>query len=64
VILTELGIGPRDFVGRMTKTRDYRPYAIQMLRQSNVIIQTETGRLYLSEDELSRSPVKRSAGIQ
>jgi uncharacterized protein YpuA (DUF1002 family) len=62
--LADLGIGPRDFVTRMTRARDYRPYAVQMLRQSGIIVETDTGRIYLSEAELSRSPVKRSTGIE
>lgn len=62
--LAELGLGPRDFVTRMTKARDYRPYAVQMLRQSGIVFETEGGKVYLSESELSRSPVKRSTGLE
>lgn len=59
----ELGLGPRGVLESTFRMRDYRPYAVRMLAQADIIRPTEDGRIYLSEDELERSPVKRFAGM-
>jgi hypothetical protein len=48
----------------MFRMRDYKPYATRLLGQANVIRSTEDGLVYLSEDELEHSPVKRFAGLE
>lgn len=60
----ELGLVKGRFTDRMFRVRDYKPDALRLLAQANVVKMTEDGRLYLSEAELNESPVKRFAGIQ
>jgi hypothetical protein len=62
--LEELGLQRNGVLSRMSKLRDYRPYAVGMLNRANIVRQTEEGRLYLSEDELGRSSLKRFAEIE
>lgn len=59
-----LGLAREDFLHRMGKTRDYKPQAMRLLGQKNIIRVTEEGRLYLSEDELRNSPLKEFANLQ
>ena len=62
--LEELGLvrgGPLD---RMFRPRDYRPQALRLLAEGKIIRTTEEGRVYLSEEELEHSPVKRFARIK
>jgi len=61
--LYELGLEPADFMHRIGRTRDYKPQAMRLLTQKNVIRGTEDGRVYLSEDELRESPLKKFARI-
>jgi hypothetical protein len=60
----ELGLAQRDFLGRMFRARDYKPQAMSLLGQKNIIRATEEGRLYLSEEELRNSPLKKFAKLQ
>ncbi len=60
----ELGLARADFLHRMGKTRDYKPQAMRLLGQKNIIRVTEEGRLYLSEDELRNSPLKDFARLK
>jgi ABC-type dipeptide/oligopeptide/nickel transport system permease component len=60
--LRELGLLERPFE-RVLRLRNYRPYAGRLLGQAKVLKATEDGRVYLSEDELERSPVKAFAKI-
>jgi hypothetical protein len=50
----ELGLVPPAFLERMTRPRDYRPQALRLLREANVVRATEDGRLYLSQTELGQ----------
>lgn len=50
--IEELGMRPRGMIDGMFRGRDYRPYALDMLRRADVVQTTEDGRLYLSEDRL------------
>jgi hypothetical protein len=59
----ELGLARRDFLGRMGRPRDYKPQAMRLLGQKNIIRATEEGRLYLSEEELRHSPLKEFAKL-
>jgi hypothetical protein len=61
--LEELGLARSPF-DRIFRLRDYRPTALRLLAQANIIRNAEEGRLYLSEDELKRSRVKEFAGIE
>jgi hypothetical protein len=62
--LEQLGVVQRSRLERMTKLRDYRPYAVRLLTNTNVIRTTEEGTMYLSEETLEHSPVKRFARIK
>jgi hypothetical protein len=61
--LEGLGLVQRGILGRVFRRRDYRPQALRLLGQENVIRTTEEGRLYLSEDALEHSQLKRFAKI-
>jgi len=57
--LDELGLRPRGFLDRMFRGRDYKPYALNALINAKIVHQTEDGRLYLSEDNLSTSNLSK-----
>lgn len=57
--IDELGLRPRGFVEGMLRTRDYKPYALDLLRQGKIVMATEDGRLYLSEERLSNSGLEK-----
>lgn len=48
----ELGFRHKSFVESMFQMRDYKPLALQLLTQANVIKTTADGKLYLSEERL------------
>ena len=48
----ELGLNPRTFVEGIFRGRDYKPRALQSLMQSEIVLMTEDGKLYLSEEKL------------
>ncbi len=58
----ELGFAPQSILRIHVGLRDYRPYALQLLIRENVVKTTPDGRIYLSEEELERSPLKRFLG--
>lgn len=60
----QLGLVWRNPIGGMSGLRDYRPNALHLLGQAGVIKGTEEGALYLAEDELAGSPLKRYARIK
>ena len=49
----ELGLNPPDFFERMFRPRDYKPYALRMLKQQNIVHTTGDGRLYMTEERLT-----------
>jgi hypothetical protein len=51
----ELGLKPPSFLDRMMKLRDYKPKALQLLMHINVVQMTEDGKLYLSEQDLTKT---------
>jgi hypothetical protein len=57
--IDELGLGPPTFLQSMMRIRDCKPYALQMLMQSDVIRQTDGGRLYLLQDKLAAINIDR-----
>jgi hypothetical protein len=58
--IDELGLRPPTFLEGMLRLRDFKPYALQMLMNANVIRQTDSGRLYLSQDKLATIKLDRS----
>jgi hypothetical protein len=62
--LEQLGLVQKRGLEKVGRLRDYRPYALSLLTQANIIRATEGGTLYLSEETLEHSPVKGFAGIK
>ena len=52
--LHELGLERPDFFQRMTKPRDYKQYALQILIKRGIIFENEDGRLYMVEERLDQ----------
>jgi hypothetical protein len=50
--IDELGLRPPDFFQRLISARDYKPYALHILRQTGIITSTDDGKLYMMEDKL------------
>lgn len=59
----ELGLVKAGLIDGMFKVRDYRPDALRLLGQANIIKMTAEGKLYLSEEELADSRVREIARI-
>jgi len=55
----ELGLRPPTFVQRLTKVRDYKPQALNILMRADIVQVTEDGKLYLSEDKLASSGLRQ-----
>ena len=51
----ELGLERPDFLQRMTKPRDYKQYALQILLKREIVIEDEQGRLSLVEERLDQN---------
>jgi len=49
----ELGLNPPGFFERIFRPRDYKPYALRFLKQTNVVHTTRDGRLYMTEEKLT-----------
>jgi len=49
----ELGLTSQTLVQRMWKPRDYKPRALQLLLNANIVQMTEDGKLYISEENLA-----------
>ena len=57
--IDELGLQPRSFLQGMGHVRDFKPYALQALRNAEVVRETEDGRLYLSQHRLAATNLAR-----
>jgi hypothetical protein len=55
----ELGLRPKPILQRMMSLRDYKPYALTVLIRAEVVQQTQEGKLYLAEDKLMVSNLKK-----
>ena len=53
--LHELGLERPDFFQRMTKPRDYKQYALQILIKRGIILENEDGKVYLAEERLDQN---------
>ncbi|MBI2870017.1 MAG: hypothetical protein HYX96_09360 [Chloroflexi bacterium] len=53
--LEELGLQPRSFLNSLGRPRDWKPKALNLLLQVGVIQSADDGRLFLSEETLSRT---------
>jgi hypothetical protein len=50
--LEELGLAPKSFITKMASFRDYKPDALKLLMQMDIIVPTDEGKLYLKEERL------------
>jgi hypothetical protein len=50
--IEELGLRPRDFWQNLMRLRDYKPYALDSLKQAGIVRETEAGKIYMAEDRL------------
>jgi len=57
--IDELRLRPPAFLEGMLRMRDFKPPALQVLMQSEVVRQTEDGRLYLSQDKFASANIDR-----
>jgi len=55
--INELGLKPPTFLESMIRMRDFKPYALQILMKAEVVLQTDGGRLYLSQDRLAATNI-------
>ena len=53
----ELGLRPQGRMAGMFRGRDYKPNALSMLMKADIVLTTEDGELYLSEDKLLESGI-------
>jgi hypothetical protein len=51
--IDELGLRPPNFMERMTRLRDYKPYALKFLADKGIVNTTFDGKLYLVEQKLN-----------
>jgi hypothetical protein len=58
--LHELGLERPNFLERITKPRDYKQYALQMLVKRGIILETGDGKFYLFEERLDQSLKKKT----
>lgn len=57
--IDELGLRSPTFLEGMLRMRDFKPYALQILMHTEVVRQTDGGRLYLAQDRLPATDVDR-----
>jgi hypothetical protein len=55
--IDELGLRHPTFLQGMLRMRDFKPYALQILMHTEVVRQTDGGRLYLSQGKLPATGV-------
>jgi len=58
--LKEMGLEPKSMLQKVFKTRDYKPKALQALMHSDIILMTEDGKFYLSEEKLITTGLLRN----
>jgi len=57
--IDELRLRPRTFLEGMGRIRDFKPYALKILMDAEVVCQTDGGRLYLLQDKLAAINIDR-----
>ena len=55
----ELGLESPDFLQRMTRPRDYKQNALQILMREGIINVNEDGRVYMIEEKLGQNLRRR-----
>ncbi len=61
--LHELGLEPPDFFQRITRPRDYKQYALQVLVKRGFVLEKEDGKVYLAEERLDQDLRKKRNGL-
>lgn len=61
--IDELGLTPPGILERMMRRRDYKPHALDSLRQAGVIQETDEGKLYLSEEKLAEFGLEKGISL-
>lgn len=51
----ELGLTSPGLFHRLTRPKDYKPIALQLLMQAGIVKMTENGRLYMAEEKLGEN---------
>jgi hypothetical protein len=59
----DVGIKKRSFIN-FKGVRDYKPNALQYLMNQEIILVTEDGRIYLSEEKLLQSGLEAQLGVK
>lgn len=62
--LAELRLESPGGFGTVFRFRDYRPYAIRLLGQARIILGTEEGGVFLSEENLSESHIREFSKVE
>jgi hypothetical protein len=57
---SELGLVRPNLLERMTKPRDYRQFALQILTRKGIVQMTPDGKMYMVEENLNESLRRRS----
>jgi len=55
--IDELELRPRTMLQNMFRSRDYKPQALNFLMKAEIIVMTDDGKLYLSEEKLASSGI-------
>jgi hypothetical protein len=58
-MLHDLGLERPDFFQRITRPRDYKQYALQILIKRGIIVESEDGKVYLAEERLDQELKKK-----
>ena len=51
--IEELGLKPKSMLQRILRGRDWKPQALDLLVQTNVVLMREDGKLYITEGSLA-----------
>ena len=57
--IDELKLRPRSLLQGIGRIRDFKPYALKILMDAEIVCQTDGGRLYLVQDKLSTINIDR-----
>jgi hypothetical protein len=61
--IQDLRLAPRGLF-QVKAFRDYKPTALQFLMKNDIVVITDDGRVYLSEESLMRSELEQRLGRQ
>jgi len=57
--LHELGLESPNFFQRITRPRDYKQFALQILMKRDIVLVNEEGRFYMAEERLDQALRKK-----